>query len=132
MASFRDLIVWQKAMQLVTEVYQISKLFPKEEIYALTSQLRRCAISVPSNIAEGYARNSSGDYARYLRIANGSLYELETQVEIAKNLNYLSPTVCDMTVERSREIGRMLGSLIKKVEQSSRSQAKPAIKPLRP
>ncbi len=76
--SYRDLRVWQAAMELVTEVYQISKAFPRDELYALTSQLRRCAVSIPSNVAEGYGRNSTSDYVRFLRMAMGSLYELQT------------------------------------------------------
>ena len=74
--SYRDLVVWQKSMELVTDMYTITKVFPKEELYALTSQIRRSAVSVPSNIAEGYGRNSTQDYVRFLQIACGSLYEL--------------------------------------------------------
>ena len=81
--SYRDLFVWQKAMELVTAVYAIPKVFPKEEQYGLTAQIRRSAVSVPSNIAEGYGRNSTLDYTRFLQIARGSLYELQTQLEIA-------------------------------------------------
>ena len=75
--------MWQKPMVLVTEVYKISKEFPNDETYGLTSQIRRCAVSIPSNIAEGYGRNSTNDYIHFLRIATGSLYELQTQMEIA-------------------------------------------------
>ena len=71
MKTYRDLVVWQKSMALVTEVYEISKKFPKEELYGLTSQIRRCAISLPSNIAEGYGRSSTNDYIHFLRIASG-------------------------------------------------------------
>ena len=80
--SFRDLMVWQKSMQLVTDLYRLTSDFPKTESYGLTSQLRRAAVSVPSNIAEGYGRHSTSDYIRFLQIAIGSLYELQTQVEI--------------------------------------------------
>ena len=89
MKTYRDLIVWQKSMVLVTEVYKISKEFPNDETYGLTSQIRRCAVSIPSNIAEGYGRNSTNDYIHFLRIATGSLYELQTQMEIALNLHYI-------------------------------------------
>ena len=82
MKTYRDLVVWQKSMVLVTEVYEISKKFPKEELYGLTSQIRRCAISLPSNIAEGYGRNSTNDYIHFLRIASGSLYELSREIEL--------------------------------------------------
>ncbi len=71
--SYRDLIVWQKAMALVKDIYLTNQAFPQEEIYGLTSQIRKCAISIPSNIVEGYGRNSTGDYKRFLQIANGSL-----------------------------------------------------------
>ena len=90
MKTYRDLQVWQKSMTLVTEIYKISKGFPKDEAYGLTSQMRRCAISIPSNMAEGYGRNSTNEYLHFLRIATGSLYELQTQMEISMNLYYLN------------------------------------------
>lgn len=125
MGSFRDLIVWQKAMTLVTDVYRLSKSFPKDEVYGLTSQLRRCAVSVPSNIAEGYARNSNGDYTRFLRVASGSLYEMETQIEVARNLGYLSEEDFQATTALSKEIGRMLGGLIHKIQGGTCSNDRP-------
>jgi len=102
-------------MTLVTEIYKISKEFPKDEAYGLTSQIRRCAISVPSNMAEGYGRNSTNEYLHFLRIATGSLYELQTQMEISMNLHYLSRDKFDKLYELSREIERMLSSLIRKL-----------------
>ncbi len=116
--TYRDLMVWQKAMVLVTEVYRQTKVFPKEEVYGLTSQVRRCAISIPSNIAEGYGRNSTSDYIRFLQIASGSLYELQTQLEISMNLEYLSKGVVERLYSLSREIERMLSSLIRKLKQA--------------
>ena len=113
--TYRDLIVWQKAMKLVTEIYRHTKSFPEDERFGLTSQLRRCSISIPSNVAEGYGRNSTQDYIRYLRIANGSLFELQTQLEIALNLGFLSDESFSILFESSREIERMLSSLIKKI-----------------
>ena len=113
--TYRDLIVWQKAMQLVTDVYSLIKSLPKDEVYGLTSQVRRCSISIPSNIAEGYGRKSTNDYCRFLQIAIGSLYELQTQLEICLNLNYLTNSVFDNINEQSREIERMLSSLISKL-----------------
>jgi four helix bundle protein len=104
-------------MDLVTRVYEITKGFPKEEMYGLTSQIRRSAVSVPSNIAEGYGRNSKGDYLRFLQMAVGSLYEIQTQLEISVNLGYLSESIFSEIYERSREIERMLSSLIKKLNQ---------------
>ena len=114
--TYRDLLVWQKAMALVTEVYRLSKSFPTDEVYGLTAQIRRCAISIPSNIAEGYGRKATSDYIRFLRIGIGSLYELQTQIEISLNLGYLKQNAFDVLYESSREIERMLSSLIKKLE----------------
>lgn len=113
--SYRDLVVWQKSMALITEIYSITRLFPKEELYGLVSQIRRSAVSIPSNIAEGYGRYSTNDYTRFLQIAIGSLYELQTQLEICLNLGYLSKDTFEKVYEQSREIERMLSSLIKKV-----------------
>ena len=113
--TYRDLIVWQKAMALVTEIYEISKTFPQVEAYGLTSPLRRCAVSIPSNMAEGYGRHSTQDYLRFLQIAAGSLYELQTQVEISRNLGYLDRSEAERLYALSREIERMLSSLIHKI-----------------
>jgi four helix bundle protein len=115
MKTYRDLLVWQKSMVLVTKIYKLSKSFPKDEAYGLTSQMRRCAVSIPSNIAEGYGRNSTNDYIRFLYIATGSLYELQTQLEISLNLQYLDKTDFDRLYESSREIERMLSSLTRKL-----------------
>ena len=103
-------------MKLVTEVYQITKKLPKEEFYGLNMQLRRCSVSIPSNIAEAYGRHSTKDYIRFLQIANGSLFELQTQLEICLNLQYLSKDVFNGLDEKSRAIERMLVSLIKKLK----------------
>ena len=102
-------------MTLVTEIYKISKGFPKNEAFGLTSQIRRSAISIPSNIAEGYGRNSTNEYLHFLRIATGSLYEFQTQLEISMNLNYLKKECFDELYESSREIERMLSSLTGKL-----------------
>ena len=115
MKTYRDLIVWQKAMVLVTEIYKVSKSFPRREDYGLTSQLRRCAVSIPSNIAEGYGRNSRNEYIRFLQIASGSLYELQTQLEIAANLGYLKKDEFELLYESTREIERMLSVLIRRL-----------------
>lgn len=116
--SYRDLIIWQKSMQLVTQVYRKTKTLPREELYGLVAQIRRSSVSIPSNIAEGYGRNSTNDYLRFLQIASGSLYEMQTQLEICLNLEYLSKEDFESTDEQSREIERMLSSLIKKVGAS--------------
>lgn len=113
--SYRDLIVWQKSMQMVTDVYKTTKIFPSDELYGLTSQLRRCAVSIPSNIAEGYGRNSTGDYKRFLQIAAGSVFELQTQMEIAFNLKYISKEIFDSIFNLAKEIELMLLALIRKI-----------------
>ena len=103
-------------MALVTGIYRISRTFPKDESYGLTSQMRGCAVSIPSNIAEGYGRNSTNDYIRFLWIATGSLYELQTQIEICMNLGYLNKSDFDKLYESTREIERMLNSLTRKLQ----------------
>jgi four helix bundle protein len=112
---FRDLIVWQKSMALVTDIYRLSRMLPNEEQYGLISQLRRSAVSIPSNIAEGYGRKSTGDYIRFLQVAMGSVYELQTQWEICLNLDYIKAASFQDLYEKSREIERMLSSLISKI-----------------
>ena len=113
--TFRDLLIWQKSMVLVTDIYTLSKSFPQDESYGLTSQIRRCAVSIPSNIAEGYGRNSNSELIRYLHIATGSLYELQTQIEISYNLNYIQKGDFETLHESSREIERMLSSFTRKL-----------------
>jgi four helix bundle protein len=115
--TYRDLIVWQKSMSLVTEIYKVLKVFPKDEIYGLTGQIRRSAISIPSNIAEGFGRASTNDYIRFLKVATGSLYELQTQVDIASNLGYLQKHTYNEIYELSREVERMLSSLIRRLNE---------------
>ena len=113
--SYRDLIVWQKSMKLVTDIYSVTRSFPADEMYTLTSQLRRCAISIPSNIAEGYGRHTTGEYKRFLQIAVGSIFELQTQIEIASNLKYLSSELFNNLSSIAKEIELMLFSLINKL-----------------
>ena len=103
-------------MALVTEVYRSSAEFPRKEQYGLTSQIRRCAVSIPSNIAEGFGRNSTSDYIRFLNIANGSLYELQTPLEIARNLAYVRNNVFDALYKQTRELERMMSSLIRSMK----------------
>lgn len=116
--SYRDLEVWQRAMDLVTSIYGLSQHFPKEEIYGLTSQLRRAAVSVPSNIAEGQSKRSTKDYVRFLQIAYGSIAEMETQLMIARNLNYLNTEAAESTLTECATIGRMLNGLINSLQLS--------------
>jgi four helix bundle protein len=115
--SYRDLVVWKKAMELVTEVYRVSKSLPKDEVYGLTSQMRRSAISIPSNIAEGKGRQSSAEFQHFLVIARGSLLELETQLEIAENLEYLKATGGKDLREKASTLGKMLNGLIDAVSR---------------
>jgi len=102
-------------MQIVSQIYLLSKQLPKDEIYVLTPHIRRTSISVPSNIAEGYGRSSTNDYIRFLHIANGSLYELQTQLEICFNLKYISKNAFEELYEPCREVERLLSSLIRKL-----------------
>ena len=111
MEGHRDLDVWQKAMRFVTDVYQVTQSFPGEERYGLSSQLRRAAISVPSNIAEGCGRSSTREFALFLCHARGSLLEVETQLEIARNLGYLPEDKFNEVLSESNRIGRMLNGL---------------------
>jgi len=115
MKSYRELIVWQKSMRLVKEVYRASSSFPNKEVYGLTAQIQRSAVSIPSNIAEGYGRHSTPEYIRFLRVGCGSLFEMQTQLEIAYSLDYLEKSQFDALFEMSREIERMLSSLISKL-----------------
>ena len=103
---FTDLVVWQRAMELVKQVYVLSKKFPADERYALTDQLRRAVVSIPSNIAEGSGRSSNADYAHFLSIARGSLYETMTQLRIAVDLGYI-PELSEDINSKIDEVGRM-------------------------
>ncbi len=113
--SYKELIVWQKSMTLVKELYKITEHFPENEQYGLTSQMRRASVSIPSNIAEGWGRLSRKNYIQFLRISRGSLFELETQILISKDLNYIkdSKEVNGLIIE----IGKMLNSLIRKLTE---------------
>ena len=113
--SHKDLIVWQKSMNLVTEIYKLTKPFPKEEMYGITSQMRRAALSIPTNIAEGAARNSRKEYTQFLYISLGSSSELETLLLLANNLSYCE--VIDPYIESLNGIRKMLVSLIKKMKE---------------
>ena len=109
---YEELVVWQKAMELVRLVYQETRRFPLDERFALTDQLRRAVVSIPSNIAEGNGRGSNKDYAHFLSIARGSLYETMTQLRIAKDLGYLDDY--SQFEDIAAEVGRMLGAMLKK------------------
>lgn len=110
--SYRDLKVWQEACALAVNVYRVSSDFPKPELYGMTSQVRRAAASIPANIAEGKARRSEGDFVRFLRIAAGSLAELETFLELARRLEFATPEALVDLEDQAGEVSRMLYGLI--------------------
>ena len=111
--SYQELIVWQKAMDLVVAVYEQTQAFPKTEIYGLTNQLRRASVSIPSNIAEGQGRNSTKQFRYFLSIAYGSLQEVETQLFIAKRLQYLTAEQTDPLLAQCAEVGRLINGLLR-------------------
>lgn len=108
---YRDLVVWQKAMDLVVEIYRLCQSFPAAERYALVSQMQRAAVSIPSNIAEGHARKSTGAFVNHLSIAAGSLAELETQIMLAERLGFCTGETSLSLLASTDEIGRMLSGL---------------------
>jgi four helix bundle protein len=110
--SYQDLVAWQKAMELVTKIYRVSHKFPREEIFGLTSQLRRAAVSIPSNIAEGQGRSSRKEFLYFLGNAKGSLSEAETQILIARNLGYIDDEDLNALLHLSAEVGRILNGLL--------------------
>jgi four helix bundle protein len=114
--SYKDLVAWRKAMDLVTEIYLVTRAFPREEVYGLTSQLRRAAVSVPSNIAEGQARFSQKEFHHFLSLARGSLVEIETQLMIAQNLDYLSLQQIRPLLDKTAELGKVLNGLIASIK----------------
>lgn len=111
MPGYRDLVAWKKAMELVIEIYSVTQGFPKEERYGLVSQLRRAAVSVPSNLAEGYGRNSPSELHQFIGHARGSLAEVETQIDIAHNLGYLKAETTAQLQARVAHLGRMITGL---------------------
>lgn len=114
--SFKDLVVWKKARELVVSIYKLTALFPREEAYGLTSQIRRFVVSVPSNIAEGIGRQYKKETIHFLHIARGSLYELETQLYIAYDLGFITET--NVAVQLIEECRKMLNGLIRYYEKS--------------
>jgi four helix bundle protein len=114
--SYRDLVAWNKAMELVTEIYRVTKKFPQEELFGLMSQLRRAAVSIPSNIAEGRGRLSKGEFRQFLGNARGSLAEVETQILIAQNLNFLDATEANRILAIVEEVGKVINGLLSAVK----------------
>ena len=113
MKSHKDLIVWQKSMEHVMRIYVVTRTFPKEEMFGIVSQMRRAAVSIPSNISEGYGRLYDKETIKFLSIALGSATELETQIEISKNLDFLPVEEAAVLLQQNQEIVRMLSALIK-------------------
>ena len=122
--SYRELIAWQRALDLSVQVYSLTSCFPREEIYGLTSQMRRAAVSIPSNIAEGYGRNSSSEYRHFLGIARGSTLELTTQLAIAKRLGLAKPEPLERVELLAEEVGKIIWAIRKKLDTAQ--QRKPA------
>jgi four helix bundle protein len=116
-STYRTLVAWQQAMSLAAEIYTISKTFPSDERYGLTQQIRRCAVSVPSNIAEGRGRGSPRDYRHFLRQARGSLYEMDTHVALAERLGYCSAIEVSRLRSAIAETARPLQGLISKLDR---------------
>jgi four helix bundle protein len=117
--SYRDLVAWQKAMNFVMEVYRITKTFPRDEIYGLASQLRRAAVAIPTNIAEGQARFSANDFFYFLGRGRGALVEVETQLMIAQNLSYFTPEQGQQLLDKAAEVGKILNGLIASIRPAA-------------
>ena len=112
--SYRELIAWQKAMDFVAEVYRVTRKFPKDEMYGVTSQLRRAGVSIPSNIAEGQGRQTTGEFRQFLGHARGSLLETETQILLSERLEYLDHETAEIPLKQSAELGRILNGSLEK------------------
>jgi four helix bundle protein len=115
--SYQDLIVWQKAVRLVTDIYSVSKKFPSDERFGIVSQLNRAAVSIPSNIAEGWGRETSKNYLQFLRTSRGSIMEVQTLLIISKNLNFISQMEFDSLSGKTEEVGKILHGLIKSIRE---------------
>jgi four helix bundle protein len=120
--SFRDLSVWQRALQLSVAVYRLTKDFPREEVYGLTSQIRRAAVSVPSNIAEGHGRLGTGEYRQFLGISRGSNFELQTQLEIARALGLGDSRLIDEAEGLSFEVGKMISGILNAIKDKDQDK----------
>lgn len=118
-ASYRDLLVWQQAMDLTVAVYALSKDWPVDERYGLSSQARRAAVSVAANIAEGYGRENVGSYVNFLKIAQGSLKELETHVLLASRLSYVAEADCDACLASTESVGKLLRALMRSLTKET-------------
>lgn len=117
-SGYRDLIVWQHGIDLAERVYMLTRGYPRDELFGLTSQTRRAAVSIPANIAEGYGRGTQAAYANFLRIARGSLRELETHLILATRVGILAAPDADELLDQSDQLGRMLHTLLVKLQPS--------------
>jgi four helix bundle protein len=120
--SYRDLVVWQVAMSLAEDCYRVTRDFPREEMFGLTSQIRRAAASIPANIAEGHGRENSGSFVQFLRIAQGSTKELETHLLLAERVGLLPRESLDTVISRCNEVGKMVRSLIRSLQEKGRAK----------
>lgn len=117
--SYKDLLIWEKGIEIVALTYKIVSSFPKDELYALSSQIKRSSISIPSNIAEGYGRQSTQNYIQFIKIARGSLCELETQLLVAKNLDFIQDEkLFSELINQITEESKMINSFLNKLEKS--------------
>ncbi len=114
--SFRDLIVWQKSMQMTVVVYRLTREFPRDELYGLTSQMRRSAVSVPSNIAEGHGRLNTGEYRQFLGVARGSNFELQTQLDLSHRLEFGNSKLIEESENLSHEVGKMIFAILESLK----------------
>ncbi len=114
--SYRDLIAWQKAMDLVVQTYCVTRGWPRDELYGLTNQVRRASVSVPANIAEGQGRSSTKEFLHHLSIAHGSLREVETHLLISQRLGYTDEPACNVVLGQASEVGRILQGLMKSLQ----------------
>jgi len=119
--SYRDLIVWRDGVDIATDIYKLTNSFPKEETYGLSSQLRRAAVSIASNIAEGYGRNTTGSYVQFLKTARGAINEIETQLEISCRIGLTSSERIEQVLGKADKLGRMISSLVRSIENSPRA-----------
>ena len=122
--SYQDLIAWQKGMDLVELIYQLSAEFPSDERFGLTAQVRRAAVSIPCNVAEGFGRSSRSDYVRFLDIARGSAYEVETQVLIAVRIGFAEETSAARAMSLVKEIQRILAGLMNALRKSNKENVR--------
>jgi four helix bundle protein len=122
METHKDLRVWQQGIEMVTSIFMMTKAFPKDEVFGLVSQMRRAAVSVPSNIVEGYARGTDREKLHFLRISSGSMSEIETQLMLSLNLGYISQEVYDELSERVTSVWKQLNALISSLKKRLNSQ----------